>query len=154
MVEWLSDDEQSTWRAFLAARQRLDEALDRQLQRDAGMPHAYYGALVMLSEADGPLRMNDLAGLTLFSPSRLTHAVKRMEESGWVERHPCPTDRRGQLVSLTELGRQVLVQAAPGHVAEVRRLMFDHLSPRQQQQLRAACLAMLAGIEREGLDQP
>ena len=84
---WLSDAEQEAWRAFLAFLTGLEDRLDRQLQRDAGMPHAYYQVLAMLSEAPGrTLRMSELAVATTSSPSRLSHAVARLEEKGWVRR--------------------------------------------------------------------
>src|SRR5882672_6261847 len=102
---WLDDDEQQTWRAFIAANRFLFDQLDRELQRDAGMPHAYYEILVRLSETEGrALRMSDLAQRTSSSRSRLTHAVDRLVERGWVRREDCPNDRRGQLAVLTDEG--------------------------------------------------
>lgn len=127
---WLSDDEQRAWRSYVFGAQQIDAALDRQLQQDAGMPHAYYGILTVLVEAsvDG-LRMSDLARAMRFSPSRLAHAMSSMERSGWVERHECRTDRRGQIAAVTPAGAAAQRAAAPGHVALVRELLFDHLDP-------------------------
>ncbi|MFC0508834.1 MarR family winged helix-turn-helix transcriptional regulator [Micromonospora costi] len=137
MTRWLDPDEQRTWRAFLAASRGLMDALDRELQRDAGMPHAYYEILVRLSEApERRLRMSELADLTGSSRSRLSHAVARLESSGWVEREECPTDRRGQVAHLTDTGFAALAAAAPGHVEGVRRHLFDALTPSQVDQLR------------------
>ena len=134
---WLDDDEQRAWRAFLRAAAGVDEALDRQLQREAGMPHAYYQVLAMLSEVpDRTLRMSELAGRTTSSASRLSHAVARLEEKGWVRRDKHPTDRRGALAVLTDDGWDALVAAAPGHVAAVRAAVFDRLEPAQVRQLR------------------
>jgi len=131
-TKWLSPDEQRAWRSYLEATKVLMDALDRQLQRDAGMPHAYYEILVRLSEADGrSLRMSELAESTLSSRSRLSHAVARLEERGWVVREDCLTDRRGQMARLTDEGFAILAAAAPGHVATVRRLMVDVLTPKQ-----------------------
>jgi DNA-binding MarR family transcriptional regulator len=129
-ARWLSDDEQRAWRAYLFGSQQVDAALDRQLQRDSGMPHAYYGILTVLIDAgvDG-LRMSDLARSLRFSPSRLAHAMSSLERSGWVERHDCPTDRRGQVAVVTPAGAAAQRAAAPGHVALVRELLFDHLEP-------------------------
>ena len=145
-TRWLDDDEQRTWRSFLLATQLIDEALDRQLQRDADMPHAYYGILVALSEAtDNTLRMSDLARHLRYSQSRMTHAISSMERSGWAERRDCPTDRRSQLVSITAAGTEVLHATAPGHVAEVRAVLFDKLSDDQVAQLRDICLTLIDG---------
>lgn len=140
---WLDQTEQQAWRAFLAYVARLDDELDRQLQRDAGMPHAYYQVLAMLSEAPGrTLRMSELAQVTLSSPSRLSHAVARLEEKGWVRREPHPSDRRGALAVVTDAGYAALVTAAPGHVAAVRRAMFDRLDREQVRQLRSIFAAL------------
>jgi DNA-binding MarR family transcriptional regulator len=142
---WLDDGEQEAWRAFLAASRVLFDQLDRDLQRDAAMPHAYYMVLAMLSEAPGrTLRMSQLAEITGSSRSRLSHAVARLEERGWVRRQECDTDRRGALAVLTDDGFEVLAAAAPGHVEGVRRHLFDHLSPAQVAQLREISLAVLA----------
>ncbi|PWR11159.1 MarR family transcriptional regulator [Micromonospora acroterricola] len=137
MTRWLDSDEQRTWRAFLTASRALMDTLDRELQRDAGMPHAYYEILVRLSEApDRRLRMSDLAEAAGSSRSRLSHAVARLEAAGWVRREEHPTDRRGQIASLTDAGFAALAAAAPGHVEGVRRHLFDALSPAQVDQLR------------------
>lgn len=136
-TRWLAEAEQHTWRAFLEATQRLFDAIDTQLQRDAGMPHAYYEILVRLSEApDRRLRMRDLADASLSSRSRLSHAVARLEERGWVRRLDHPTDKRGQVAQLTDDGFAALAAAAPGHVERVRSALFDPLSHEQVQQLR------------------
>ncbi len=135
---WLDDDEQHTWRTFIAGFRMLFDQLDRELQRYAGIPHAYYEILVRLSEAPGrALRMSELAERTDSSRSRLTHAVDRLEERGWVRREDCPTDRRGQLAVLTDLGMETLRAAAPIHVEGVRTHLFDQLTPEQVGQLRA-----------------
>src|SRR5258705_13211354 len=88
-TRWLDDDERATWRAFLAATHLLMDRLDRELQSGVGIPHAYYEILVRLSEAPGrAMRMSDLAERCHSSRSRLSHAVRRLEEDGWVRRAP------------------------------------------------------------------
>lgn len=136
-TRWLDTDEQQTWRSFLTASRLLFERIERQLQQEAGIPHAYYEILVRLSEApERTLRMSQLASTSLSSRSRLSHAVARMEQDGWVRREPCHTDKRGQNAVLTDEGFARLQAAAPGHVEEVRTLLFDALTPEQQRSLR------------------
>ncbi|MEH0825176.1 MULTISPECIES: MarR family winged helix-turn-helix transcriptional regulator [unclassified Micromonospora] len=148
MTRWLDPDEQRTWRAFLTASRALMDTLDRELQRDAGMPHAYYEILVRLSEAPGrQLRMSELADATGSSRSRLSHAAARLEAAGWIRREDCPTDRRGQVAVLTDDGFAVLAAAAPGHVEGVRRHLFDALSPAQVDQLRRISETLAAHLE-------
>ncbi|MGN9807333.1 MarR family winged helix-turn-helix transcriptional regulator [Micromonospora sp. L32] len=147
MTRWLDPDEQRTWRAFLTASRALMDTLDRELQRDAGMPHAYYEILVRLSEAPRrQLRMSELADLTGSSRSRLSHAAARLEAAGWLRREDCPTDRRGQVAVLTDHGFAVLAAAAPGHVEGVRRHLFDALSPAQVDQLRRISETLVAHL--------
>lgn len=151
MTRWLSDDEQRAWLAFLSATERLMSSLDAQLQRDAGMPHAYYAILAQLSSApDRTRRMSELASVVNASPSRLSHAVGRLEEKGWVERRQCAEDRRGTWARLTDAGYAVLQQAAPGHVEAVRAGLFDALAPEQVPQLEAICEAVLARLDPSG----
>lgn len=134
---WLNDDEQRTWRAFLNASQLLLDQLDRELQRDADMPHAYFTILVALSESPGGrLRMGELADLTWSSPSRLSHAVTRLEQRGWVRRAEHPSDRRGHVAEITDEGMRVLKSAAADHVDGVRAHLFDLLTDAQVRQLR------------------
>ena len=147
-TRWLDEDEQRTWRSFLWAGRLLFDRLDRQLQHDAGLPHAYYEILVHLSEAPGrTLRMSELAATSLSSRSRLSHAVARLEEAGWVARRACPTDRRGSFAHLTDAGMARLEQAAPGHVEAVRTHLFDQLTIEQQHALRDISDALLAHLD-------
>jgi DNA-binding MarR family transcriptional regulator len=109
------------------------------------MPLAYYEILVRLSEApDRSLRMTQLAEASASSKSRVSHAVARLEERGWVRRMDCPTDRRGQIAMLTDQGFAALSAAAPGHVEQVRRVLFDALSAEQLRQLDGISAAILA----------
>ncbi|MDP9222011.1 MAG: MarR family transcriptional regulator [Actinomycetota bacterium] len=136
-TRWLDAEEQRAWRAFLEATQLLFEEIDGQLQRDAGLSHADYEILVRLSEApDRRLRMSELAVGTLFSRSRLSHAVGRLEAAGLVVRAKCRSDGRGTFAALTDEGFGVLAAAAPGHVETVRRALLDPLAPAQVRQLR------------------
>jgi len=154
-TRWLQDEEQQTWRAFLMAMRLLFDELDRELQRDAGIPHAYYEILVRLSEAPGrTLRMSDLAERSGSSRSRLSHAVARLEEAGWVRRAACPTDRRGFLAVLTDEGFAALAAAAPGHVEGVRRHLFDQLTRQQVGQLREISQTVLAHLTRDAEAPP
>src|SRR5215831_1375914 len=147
-TRWLSADEQRTWRAFVGTCHAFFAAVDAQLQRDTGMPLAYYEILVRLSEAPGhTLRMSQLAEAASASKSRTSHAVARLEERGWVRRRDCPTDRRGQVAELTDDGFAVLAATAPGHVEQVRTSLFDGLTPDQVAQLGAIGDVMAAACD-------
>lgn len=147
---WLDPDEQAAWRAYIESTKLVMDALDRQLQRDSDMPHAYFEVLVRLSEApQRTMRMSELAELTLSSRSRLSHAIARLEERGWVDRTNCETDRRGQNATLTDEGFAVLDAAVPGHVATVRRTVIDGLDATQLAQLVEIGQAILTRVRAE-----
>jgi DNA-binding MarR family transcriptional regulator len=136
-TRWLDEEEQKAWRAWLYSSMLLQDQLDRELTHETGISHAYYEILVQLSEAPGrALRMSQLADRSLSSRSRLSHAVSRLEERGWVRRQVCESDGRGQLALLTDEGFAALEAAAPTHVEGVRSHLFDQLSPEQVAAMR------------------
>lgn len=142
---WLSPAEQRDWRAFLEATVVLFNALDRQMQQDSDIPHTYYEILVRLSESpQRALRMSELAEASQSSRSRLSHAVARLEERGWVRREECPTDKRGQIAHLTDAGYSALTEAAPAHVEAVRRYLLDKLTADQFAALGEISRAIIA----------
>jgi DNA-binding MarR family transcriptional regulator len=149
-TRWLDDGEQRTWRSFVTATRLFFDGIERQLQQDSGLPHAYYEILVRLSEAPGhTMRMSELATTSLSSRSRISHAVARLEENGWVRRRPCENDKRGQLAQLTDAGLAGIEAAAPGHVDAVRRGLFDALSPQQVVALRDISDTLVAHLAKE-----
>jgi DNA-binding MarR family transcriptional regulator len=134
---WLDAEEQKAWRAWLYSTQLLQDRLDRELMHSTGISHAYYEILVALSETPGRMmRMSELADRCLSSRSRLSHAVSRLEERGWIRRQVCAEDGRGQLAVLTDDGFAALEAAAPVHVESVRTHLFDQLSPQQVEHMR------------------
>ncbi len=127
---WLSAEEQRAWRVLASVLLKLPAALEQQLHRDAGLSHFEYWVLALLSERDDrQMRLSDLAAQANASLSRLSHVITRLEARGWVERCPCPDDARATLAELTDAGYAKVVEAAPGHVETVRRLVFDQLDP-------------------------
>ena len=145
---WLSDEEQEAWIALASLMMRLEPALDAQLRRDAGLRHFEYAVMAPLSSApERTLRMSDLAALAEGSLSRLSQVVTRLENKGWIRRQPDPTDRRYTLAILTEAGWDKVVETAPGHVEEVRRLVFDPLTRAQVSQLTAIGRRIMRAID-------
>lgn len=132
MTNWLDEEQQQYWRAWIAANSLLTDAFSRDLQEAHGLTLADYEILVRLSESsDRRMRMSDLAEATLSSRSRLSHQIDRMERAGLVERVPCPDDKRGYFAVLTTTGWDTLVAAAPCHVNSVRERIVDVLTPEE-----------------------
>ena len=133
---WLTAAEQQTWLAVLAMVSWLPDAVDAQLQRDAGLSHFEYQVMAMLSMSpQRTRRMKEVAALANGSLTRLSRTVDRLDRHGWVTRRPDPQDGRSTLAVLTDAGWDKIVATAPGHVTEVRRLVLDPLTRTQLRQL-------------------
>jgi len=147
---WLTPDELETWRALNVLLARLPAALATQLQGDAGLGYVEYYVLASLSDQPGhSMRMSRLAALTNAELSRLSHLMTRLEKRGLVRREPDPEDGRFTNAILTDAGYTYLVEVAPGHVEQVRRLVFDVLDDDTQRALRKAAAAIAEHLDRD-----
>ncbi len=145
---WLSPAERDAWLGLIGVVELLPGALDAQLQRDAGVSHFEYMVLAMLSEApDHTLRMTALAAQTNSTLPRLSHVVSRLVNRGFVERMPCPQDKRATNAHLTDAGWHHIQASAPGHVAAAREFVVDSLSAAQIEQLRDISTSILARLD-------
>ena len=154
---WLTDEEKRVWRSYVHATTLLEDHMDRQLQRDAGMPQSYYGLLVNLAESPHQrLQMTELAMRTKITRSRLSRAVARLEKNGLVRREDVASGKRGKFSVLTEQGLEVLRRAAPGHATAVRNALFDRLTFQQQQSLGEIMQTVADGLQMDkaGADLP
>jgi DNA-binding MarR family transcriptional regulator len=145
---WLTPAQLREWTSLMALLMTVPAALDAQLKRDAGMNTFEYHVLVSLAAApDNVLAMTDLAILANGSPSRLSHAVGRLERAGWVERGACAEAGRRTAARLTPAGMKKLEECAPGHVREVRRLVVDAIPAEQLEALGTAARAVVASTD-------
>jgi DNA-binding MarR family transcriptional regulator len=150
-TRWLSDAEQRDWVRFAAVLELLPAALDLQLTREEHLTHFDYFTLAMLSEApERTLRTSALAARTNATLPRLSRVLTRLEGEGFIARSPVLEDRRATNVTLTDAGWDKVVQAAPGHVGNVRSLVLDALSAEQIEQLGAISAALLTRLDPDG----
>jgi len=120
----------------MTANRLLVDRVEEDLRSEAGISPTYYELLALLAGAPGnALRMSELAARSMSKPSRITHAVNRLEQQGLIQREHCPDDRRGWSAALTDSGRAMLAAAAPPHVDSVRAHLIDLLTPAQVRQL-------------------
>jgi DNA-binding MarR family transcriptional regulator len=147
-VEWLTDAEVSSWLSVVRMMTWLPWSIDHQLRRDSSLSMVEYQVMARLSQQpDRTLRMGMLADLVNSSLSRLSHLVKRMEDRGLVRREPDPADGRFINAILTDEGYEVLAKAAPGHVAHVRSLVIDVLTPEQLRRLGLSADRIMSRID-------
>jgi DNA-binding MarR family transcriptional regulator len=132
VTEPLTDVEQRAWRTFVESSWALHTRLEDELRATTGLSMSDYHVMVVLSEApEHRLRMGELAGRLVFSPSRLTYQINSMVKRGLVHKQACPEDGRGQEAVLTDAGMSALVAAAPRHLTTVRESFIDHLEPEE-----------------------
>jgi DNA-binding MarR family transcriptional regulator len=149
---WLTPSELESWLSVVRLLTWLPWSIDQQLQRDSNLGMVEYQVLAMLSKnRDRTMRMSSLAEDANASLSRLSHLVKRLEGRGLVRREPDPTDGRFTNAILTEEGLKVLAEAAPDHVAHVRSLVIDVLSPEQLRRLGRDAARIMARIDTAGI---
>ncbi|MET7355363.1 MarR family winged helix-turn-helix transcriptional regulator [Streptomyces mirabilis] len=129
---WLTTTEERAWRGLLRMNDVLVNRTGRSLQGEFGLSGADYTVLAELTRVPGGrLRMVELSRTLAWEKSRLSHHLARMMKRGLVERTECADDRRGAYVTVTLQGREAITTAAPQHVADVRALFLDHLTPGQ-----------------------
>src|SRR5579859_2683830 len=148
---WLDGDQQRAWLAYIRVQLRLAYEMNRQLLADSGLSLPDYDVLTALSVAgEGRLQITVLAAQIGWERSRVSHHVRRMSARGLVACGPSAADRRVTEVILTDSGRQVLAEAAPGHVDLVRRLFFDGLPADLLRPLGPALESIYANIIEQG----
>ncbi|TFV65566.1 UNVERIFIED_ORG: MarR family transcriptional regulator [Bacillus sp. AZ43] len=126
---WLSPSEDRAWRAWRRMHTALPAQLAQDLWKDSRLSDPDFEVLSTLSEAtDHRRRLSELAAKMLWSRSRLSHHVTRMQARGLVTRDEDPTDGRGSFVTLTPHGFEILRAAAVHHLSSVRRHLIDLLS--------------------------
>ncbi len=152
---WLTEAEAAAWMPLLATAMWLPAALDQQLQVDAGMSNFEYGVLAALSGQEGrTVRLSELARMANSTLPRLSKVIDRLDRNGWVIRRPDPADGRSTLATLTDKGVEKVEATAPGHVARVRALVFDHLTPAQVRQLATITTKISATFELDRICAP
>jgi DNA-binding MarR family transcriptional regulator len=146
-TKWLTTGEMAAWRTYIETYADLNAAIERDLA-EHGLTVGDYQVLVYLSEADDmALRMCDLADRLQLSPSGLTRRLDGLVKVGFVLREPSTEDRRVMLAKITDAGFEALREAAPDHVASVRRHIFDHLDDEQVAAMASIFASLQQGLE-------
>ncbi|MFC7405532.1 MarR family winged helix-turn-helix transcriptional regulator [Georgenia alba] len=149
-TRWLTAEQEDAWRSLMTVLMVLPGALDSQLQRDAGLTHAGYAVLSALSEApERTIRISRLATMANMSVSRLSHLLDRLADRDWVVRRPDPDDGRSTMAVLTDAGWEKVVQTAPGHVENVRSLVFEGLEASQITELKQISATIATRLDPE-----
>jgi DNA-binding MarR family transcriptional regulator len=152
-VNWLTDAELHSWLSVVRLMIWLPWSIDQQLRRDSGLGMVEYQVLAMLSGSpERTMRLSSLAEVTNASLSRLSHLVTRLERRELLRREADPADGRFTNAILTDKGFEELAAAAPGHVAHVRSLVVDVLSPEQLRRMGLSADRIVSHIDTSGIN--
>ena len=114
------------WRSLSSRCAKVNDALERELQRSCALGRTDYEVLARLEEGcKGSGRVTELADAVNLSQSAMSRLVDRLESQGLVQRVCCTQDRRGVYVELTDAGRARAEQARPAYSAVLQRLLRD-----------------------------
>lgn len=142
-----------TWRAFFQMRRQLDRALERQLQRDAGISAPDYEILITIADApDKRRRAREIAEILGWEKSRISHQASRMEQRGLIEKVPCDDDARGSWLTLTANGKRAVLGAMRDHTRAIREYFFDVLTDEELESLADMSRRVLGAINPESCD--
>jgi len=144
--------EQTSGRAFAAlvrAHAAATRRLSAQLSADHGLTLSDYEVLLRLARADERrMRRVDLADQVLLTASGITRLLDGLEQSGFVERAACASDRRVVYAVLTEAGLDKVREASGSHLTQIDSLFRTRLD---EDELSA--LTTLLGRLDEGDDE-
>src|SRR5579884_472199 len=144
----LREEHAEAWTGLLRVHRRVTRELEAALQERHGLTLSALELLGRLGDAEQRrMRIARLAEQADLSLSRTSRLLDSLEQRGLVKRQPCPEDSRASNVQLTAAGRRLAREAQAAHVADLQRLFFDRLTPRQLATL-AAAFARLAPPSR------
>lgn len=116
----------------LARRLRVE----RQAEGLTSLSDTQLAALSVL-EKHGPMTPGELADQEKVQPPSMTRVIAVLEERNLVVRAPHPTDRRQVVLTVTEEGRALVIQARRRRDAWLAKRLKE-LTPQERALLRAA----------------
>lgn len=122
----------AAWELYFTTTARLTERIEAALKCQSGLSMPEYSVLLMTDRAgEAGIRPSVLAHKVVFSRSRLTHTMKRLESRDLISRRPCQGDGRGGLVFLTDAGKRLFDEAAIVQRDVIRRLFLNEITPEE-----------------------
>lgn len=122
----------AAWELYFTTTARLTERIEAALKCQSGLSMPEYSVLLMTDRAgEAGIRPSVLAHKVVFSRSRLTHTMKRLESRNLISRRPCQGDGRGGLVFLTDAGKRLFDEATIVQRDVIRRLFLNEITPEE-----------------------
>ncbi|MEW2134141.1 MarR family transcriptional regulator [Streptomyces sp. NPDC005435] len=123
----------------------LQQAEDAPLRR-AGLSRAEFDLLGALRRTGHELTPGELARETFSSGAAVTKRLKRLTETGLVERRADTRDRRVAHLRLTDAGRDLVDGLLPEQLA-YEKAVLSALAPEGQEELSDLLAVLLNGLE-------
>jgi len=149
MEPHIDQDLFEAWALFLRTHANVVRLLEDELEKERGLPLAWYEVLLRLSKAEHPWRMHELADSLYLSRSGATRVVEKLEKNGLVTRVICEGDRRGIEITVTAEGKRILRAAAPVHLQGIEEHFTRHLTRTEAAHLRSAFTKILDATEEQ-----
>lgn len=149
-VRPFDDVEDRAWRALVHVADLLPRHLDNEMEDARRISVKEFAILLHLSESqDSTLRMSTLAADVGLSPSRTTRVVETLRRRGWVQKSPDASDGRATTVAITDSGRAQVGPAYDVQVEGARRILFDHITREDAEQLARILRRLSITLSRE-----
>lgn len=139
MAKLTSTKAVQVWEGISRAHSSMTAALEKDMEPQAGIPLGWYQVLAHLKRAPrAMLRFQDLARVAGITDSGASRRLNQMIKAGLIDRHSCPTDRRGVYAHLTEKGTATYEKAHGVFLRSLDCNLAGHLQPGEADLVRAA----------------
>jgi len=136
----------AAWESLFRAQVSVMRQLAVEFPTDIVSFNEYDVMFNLFVQPGKTLRIRDLGEKVLLTQPSISRLVDRLVSRGILEKHDDPSDGRGTLVALTELGVQMYRQAAVIHGASISDHMSGTLSPDELDELTRLCDKLRGGI--------
>ncbi len=140
-------DELRLWLRLLTCSTLIEGEVRRRLRDRFDVTLPRFDLMAQLDKAPDGMTLSDVSKRMMVSNGNVTGLVERLVESGHLDRRVSDTDRRAQVISLTDLGRAEFRTMAAEHEAWIADV-FAGLSRREMEELMRLLGKAKAGARR------
>jgi DNA-binding MarR family transcriptional regulator len=127
-------DELRLWLRLLTCTNLIEAEIRRRLREQFDVTLPRFDLMAQLEKAPDGMTLSDLSRRMMVSNGNLTGLVERLVSSGHLDRRTSASDRRAQVISLTELGHAEFREMAAEHEGWIASL-FSDLTRKDQEEL-------------------
>lgn len=146
----LDNDRRESWDRLRRVVEQIQHSIDGELRSEWAISLSWFDVLNGLRTLGGRARPLDLADHLDLPASTLSRRLDRLEEEGWIKRHPeaDASDLRAVDVELTATGRRLWREMNLSY----RRLVQQRFASRLSDEQIRACLDLADLLSTDGGD--